>query len=245
LLGRIGTQLNGRPVSWARLADGDEIVIGPYRIRVHYRAETGSADQRLPALPEMSLPPGNATEKNLLPVSMPAVSGSEAQLLLPVMQQFNVMQQQLCDQFQQTTLMMFRMFTAMHQEQAALIREEMQQIQRVTGELQALQQQVQGGKMSERKVSLPRQTQLRTAAPSSLARVVPAPDVLSTQKQPASATGRAAAPTAPLPQPTADPAAPLAASPAEVDAWLNQRIGELQAERQSRWQRVLSFLSGQ
>jgi pSer/pThr/pTyr-binding forkhead associated (FHA) protein len=246
LLGRNGTHLNGRPISWARIADGDEVGVGAYRLRVRYRDAGSSTDERLPALPEKPVLAGQSTDTSLLELSTRHGAGPEAQLLLPVMQQFNVMQQQLCDQFQQTTLMMFRMFTSMHQEQASLIREEMQQIQRVTAELQALQRQVHDGDAPERQGSPPRETMPRPTGPSlPPTRHVRAPGTLAGAKPFNDRADAGVQPTAPFALPAPDQAPLPAASPVEVDAWLNQRISELQAERQSRWQRVLSFLSGQ
>jgi hypothetical protein len=161
------------------------------------------------------------------------------------MQQFNLMQQQLCEQFQQTTLMMFRMFTSMHQEQTNLIREEMQQIQRITGELQALQRKVGGDVGPVREGRSPREPQSRAAVPGVPARPAPASASFPSLEMPADGASASAKPTlSPIP-PTPDSPQLPATSPAEVDAWLNQRIGELQAERQTRWQRVVGFLSGQ
>jgi pSer/pThr/pTyr-binding forkhead associated (FHA) protein len=229
LFGLDGTHLNGQPVSSARVAHGDEVRVGAYRLRFRYSgkgpdlafpaklaAETGLAGQGgLAALPALAMPPVSAT-------------GPEAHLLVPVIQQFNLMQQQISEQFQQTTLMMFRMFTNMHKEQATLIREEMHQIQRVTGELQALQQK------------------LRNEAPASpdtacgpVAQGTPGP-TFPAQRSPAS---RASPPDdRPIPPPLAEMPG---AVPGDVDAWLTQRIEELQTERQTRWHRVLSFLGRQ
>jgi pSer/pThr/pTyr-binding forkhead associated (FHA) protein len=245
LLGREGTHLNGGQISYARLADGDEVIVGTYRMRVHYRDAGSSSDIRLPALPEKPVLAGQSTDTSLAHLSTRLGAGPEAQLLLPVVQQFNQMQQQLCDQFQQTTLMMFRMFTSMHQEQASLIREEMQQIQRVTAELQALQRQAHAREAPERPSSAPQQTPLRAAEWGRPSRRVSAPDTVLAEKPLADSTDRVIQPSTSSAPPSPDAAAVPAASPAEVDTWLNQRIGELQAERQSHWQRVLSFLSGQ
>jgi hypothetical protein len=152
------------------------------------------------------------------------------------------MQQQLCDQFQQTTLMMFRMFTTMHQEQASLIREEMQQIQRVTAELYALQRQVQDKGVPERQARPLRETLPRsTVPPRPVTPLATLPDAKAVDH----GADTAVPLTAPSGLPTSDPAPLPPASPVEMDSWLNQRINELQAERQTRWQRVLSFLSGQ
>ncbi len=224
LLGRDGTHLNGQPASWAHVADGDEVRVGVYRLRFHYsdaepKAAAGPNTLAVPAEPPAVPRQPEAGFGLAVPPPLGG-AGPEAHFLVPVMQQFNLMQQQLCEQFHQTTLMMFRMFTTMHQEQAALVREEMQQIQRVTGELQTLQQQLRNGSPVG-----------RDATPGPTAQTPPVrPTPASSSRPPVS-----------LP-----PAASIPAEvPPNVDAWLSQRIEELQAERQTRWQRVLSFLGRQ
>ena len=53
-------------------------------------------------------------------------------LLLPVVNEFNLMQQQMFDQFHQTLLIMAEMFTTLHKEQAGLVREELEHLRRLT-----------------------------------------------------------------------------------------------------------------
>src|SRR5262249_18284590 len=75
-----------------------------------------------------------------LPAQTGLVNG-EGPLLASLVQQFNLMQQHMFDQFQQTLIMMAQMLSSMHQEHAALMREEMAQFHRATAELQQLQKQ--------------------------------------------------------------------------------------------------------
>lgn len=253
LLSRHGTQLNGQTVAWAPVSDGDEIAVGAYRLRFRYAAG-GDAGRLAPDAAGLVV---NRSDRLLLPptvspprleagadcpladrdqggeLSVPAGAGAESQLLLPLMQQFNFMQQQLCEQFQQTTLMMFRMFTTMHQEQAAVFREEMQRMQTITEELHALQRKARDGALPGREVPSLRGTPLHPA---------PFPSARSGDKASTDA-GSATAPAPPA-SPTPD-TQPPPANPGDMDAWLNQRIGELQAERQTHWQRMMGFLSGQ
>jgi pSer/pThr/pTyr-binding forkhead associated (FHA) protein len=282
LLSREGTRLNGGPVGWARIADGDEVCVGAYRLRFRY-AEAGVAGQltqvaletsgaagpgpdgSFPALPASSPPgpvdglrpvrvQGHALDVGAggLRAGLPDVrdgarapgasvaprSGSEAQLLLAVVEQFNQMQRDICEQFHQTTLMMFRLFTTMHQEQAALIRDELQQIQRVTGELQALQRQVLDGTLAARELGPQRDT---LPGPAPVAATQPTP---ASPGEPLPADQARESPP-PLAPPTPDAQGPPTLSPGDVDAWLNRRIDELHAERRTRWQSVMNFLSGQ
>jgi pSer/pThr/pTyr-binding forkhead associated (FHA) protein len=58
--------------------------------------------------------------------------------LLPLVQQFHLMQQQMFDQFQQTTLMVVQMFNTVHREQSELVRKELEQVRSVIQEVHAL-----------------------------------------------------------------------------------------------------------
>ena len=49
-------------------------------------------------------------------------------MLVPLVNQFGVIQQQMFDQFQQAMAMMLQMFGTMHREQMEVIREEMDRL---------------------------------------------------------------------------------------------------------------------
>ena len=55
-------------------------------------------------------------------------------MLVPLVNQFGVMQQQMMDQFQQTISMLVQMFGSMHRDQMDLIREELDQLRDLTKE---------------------------------------------------------------------------------------------------------------
>jgi hypothetical protein len=59
-------------------------------------------------------------------------------LLVPLMNQFGQMQQQMLDQFQQAISMIVQMFGTLHQDQMATIREELDQLRDLTREFHAL-----------------------------------------------------------------------------------------------------------
>ena len=59
-------------------------------------------------------------------------------LLVPLLNQFGQMQQQMLDQFQQAISMIVQMFGTMHRDQMATIREELDQLRELTREFQAL-----------------------------------------------------------------------------------------------------------
>ena len=171
--------------------------------------------------------PGGALERKkageispvqvIAPVELPApMHGAEA-LLMPLVSQFSEMQQQMFEQFQQTLLMMAQMFGNLQREQMTLIRQELEQIQELTRQLHTLQSE--------------------GAARAAM---------------PLPATPQAGAPSSPMPGRSSKPAASAAKSDTlspkfcdpNVHVWLSQRLSALQQERQNRWQKVLSLVTG-
>jgi pSer/pThr/pTyr-binding forkhead associated (FHA) protein len=175
-------------------------------------------------------------------------------VLLPLVNQFNLMQHQMLDQFQQALVQMFQMFSGLHKDQMGYLREEMERQQQITQELRALQVEL---------------TKLHAAAPGRGQPERPASPVggngAAPSSEPAGARrGGAGGPTpssaqaapapgepggAPAPNPNAPEGVPAgAAGPnlggQDVHAWLCQRMAALQQERQSRWRRILNFLAG-
>ncbi|MBX6312809.1 MAG: FHA domain-containing protein, partial [Isosphaeraceae bacterium] len=139
LLGRGGTLVNGEPGRSIRLADGDVLQVGSHRLRLWYGPPAARRSPHLAPLagpaaaePELATRP----EVGVLLNGRPEVTDA---LLGPLLSELGRMQQQMADQYQQALLTMFRLFSNMHQEQMALIREELAQIQRLTEQQQALQ----------------------------------------------------------------------------------------------------------
>ena len=215
LLSRTGTQVNGRPVTQTRLEDGDLLQVGPYVLRVRYQA---TSRPRTMLVAPTSAPAGRA----LVPATSALAPPPDKALLLPLFNEFQQMQQQMMGQFQQTLLMMAEMFSTLHKEQSALVREELEHLRKLTGELTALQ------------AEKARQALPAPAAP------LPANGTTAGGPTPAAAPdGKGKAEAAPgIPKET--PAAP----PADVHDWLSRRIDALQAERQGRWQKLLQAVMG-
>ena len=75
-------------------------------------------------------------------------------VLVPLVNQFGLMQQQMVDQFQQAMAMMFQMFGTMQRDQMELIRDEFEQLRILTEEIHALKKELvertqdQGGAIS-------------------------------------------------------------------------------------------------
>ena len=59
-------------------------------------------------------------------------------VLVPLVNQFGVMQQQMLDQFQQSIAMLVQMFGNLHRDQMITIRDELDQLRDLTKEFQAL-----------------------------------------------------------------------------------------------------------
>ena len=183
--------------------------------------------------------------------------------LVPLVNQFGLMQQQMFDQFQQAMGMLVQMFGTMHREQMDVIREELDRLHDLSRELQELKDEL--AKSSSRPAPAP-------AGPA----VAPTRPAIGTSAAPADATAAevpipapaAAAPgprrpigpvTTPPPPPTAprpdqprpgigSPDTIGAPGPAGTDrdavAWIHQRIMTIQHERETRWQKILKLLPG-
>jgi pSer/pThr/pTyr-binding forkhead associated (FHA) protein len=219
LLSSGGTRINGQKTSCARLEDGDRLQVGSFVIRVWYEA------------------PVEAGASPLLPAVRRVEPAANQSMLLPVINEFNLMQQQMMDQFHQSMLMMAEMFTTLHREQTGLVREEMEHLRRITQELTTLQ-----GELARQKAGEP-------AAPAA-----PVPVILAENPESEPTTTVAVEPpavSAPPAEPMKSPpdkaqgAASPAPAPADVHEWLNRRIVELQEERQGRWQKLLRFVRGE
>ncbi len=284
LLGRGGVIVNGKIVRSARLEDGDTMQVGRYEIRVACgpparAALPGpsarslslgtSADPRLNGTdPSRSWPsdgpsgvPALSPGLELLPfnsASLPALEGVSDSVLLPLLNQFGLMQQQMFDQFQQTMMMMAQMFTTMHREQSELIRDQSEQIREEFARLSQLDKEVESIKADLAKLRLAPAPRPVPSAPlrsgPTLARsgenAAPAAErSRSPEPGPRNAHHSRAEPNA---TPQAEPARtspppPTAPNPAEQSEYLvrlHQRLTSIQQERQTRWQKLLSLMPG-
>jgi pSer/pThr/pTyr-binding forkhead associated (FHA) protein len=170
---------------------------------------------------------------------------AEQSLLLPVIEQFNLMQQQMFDQFHQSMMMLVQMFGAMHRAQMDLIRDELDQLRQLTEDLHTLQ--------AELRKKSPEVNAAQVARPAILDQLPPDKEKQATKSE--GAKQGVGGPPAPR-EPSASVAPPaLSGNPGEarapqgapgedIHAWLYRRINEIQQERQTRWQRLLGFIVG-
>jgi hypothetical protein len=159
----------------------------------------------------------NPSAQGINPVELPVPKNGAEALLMPLVSQFSQMQQQMFEQFQQTLLMMAQMFGNLQREQLALIRQELEQIKELTRQVHTLQSE------GMRQSAWPLPASPQAAAPSS-----PTP---SLSWKPTTSAAEA------------DTSYPKRGDP-DVHVWLSQRLSALQQERQSRWQKVLSIVTG-
>jgi predicted component of type VI protein secretion system len=203
LLSASGVLHNGTPVRFARLEDGDQLLIGEFLMRVHQDRPVQVAPSAIPQS------------------SAGAMVTSHEAALVPIMNQFSLMQQQMFDQFQQTMMMMFQMFGTLQQKQMDALRDELDRVQDLTRELQDLQNKLE-----------------RSAATAPVAAPQPAPSPAKPAPMPAAAKPSPAAPSGPR-QP-----GPPTPDPENMHSWLYQRMETVRQERQSRWQTILGLLGG-
>jgi pSer/pThr/pTyr-binding forkhead associated (FHA) protein len=192
------------------------------------------------SLPEAPAFPGR--ELMVLPPEVSALSDeANSAMLVPMARQLGLMQQQMFDQFQQAMMMMFQMFNTLQRDQIGVIRQELDHLQELSRELHALQSEL-----------------AKRSAPGAVPTPKPAPAAVREPAVPAAApvpsrqpeqvstfTPLPAAGPVTSPPQAAPPPAPAATEGDEAfHAWIAGRIASIQEERQSRWQKVMGFLSG-
>ena len=92
----------------------------------------------LPIQADSSVPKSELVRlDSTVPTTLTHVESTES-ALVPLVNQFGMMQQQMFDQFQQAIAMMVQMFGEMHRDQMKVIREELDRLHELTDELNAL-----------------------------------------------------------------------------------------------------------
>lgn len=228
LLGRNGIRVNGTTMRYTQLNSGDELQVGKFRLRIGIEglprpapaaAENGVYHEPNTRAERYAPPPERAVPADLAAVSMPdmMLSRREDVNLLPLVQQFHLMQQQLFDQFQQAMLMVVKMFGQMHREQTDILHRDLDRLQGLTRNVQALQDQWNA--------QLAHVT--RNPRPAD-----PTPSRVAASASPAHG---------PAPR-TTTPDSKEAAPSEAIHAWLEDRLTTLQNERQTQWQKIFKFL---
>jgi hypothetical protein len=106
-------------------------------IEVAIARQTPMVSQALPSLTRVDLPGSEVA----FPLKLGPTEMTES-ALVPLVNQFGLMQQQMFDQFQQAMGMLVQMFGTMHRDQMAVIREELDRLRDLTEEFHALKREL-------------------------------------------------------------------------------------------------------
>lgn len=177
-----------------------------------------------------------------------ATSAMLASPLFLKMQQFQQqmmmqMQQQMADQFQQAMGLFVDTFWSMHNQHTRAVRRELKRIRALTDELSDLQ-----NKLAQVSAEPRQAPETPVAWNPPLAEWKPKePDRKSNEVQkaaspsvPRSATPQRSTVKSPPMAPTGAP--PTGPAPAELHAWLHQRVNKIQQKRTSAWLKILRLI---
>ena len=260
LLGQNGVLVNDEPVRCSRLEDGDELRIGRHSLRARYdtppdplpragppaipsargawSSPKPSSPSRfsgalgdLPARIMPSMPPGGPDPSALVGTPGGAVDPSVNLLV----HQFGMMQQQMFDHFHQTMMMMFEGFATLHREQSNSIREEFDQVRKLSDEIESLRAET--AKIAQAVATRPAgRPGPPTNGPPTNGPPTPGP---TAGRGPSGGQGDGREPAEPFKRATP----PLPGPEADIHAQLCLRLATIQTERQNRWQKILGMMS--
>ena len=249
LLSQRQVQVNGQTVRVARVGPGDELQVGRHILTPEYDftpgkvslprtsfsglpqvASTGfndPANDQLPALNPTLIAPTSAWNRPApFALDEDALKGVDP-TVNSLVQQFGAMQQQMFDQFHQTMMMMFEGFAALHRETSSSIREEFEEVRRLSQEIEALRAET--SKLAEATtMSLQQPAFDRVNQPSTLP--LPNGNASPPQEQPK-----------PVARPKVTPAPPD--RHVDIHAQLCERLTFIETERQTRWQKILGMMA--
>ena len=229
-----------RPVSPNRAIARRQAEVPPARLDRSAGVPSAPPSSSLPMMPTWHYPEHQVHQ------ALDSRSTSQAEfiqtLMQPMVQQFGLMQQQMFEQFHQAMMGMFQTFGAAYREQMIDLREELDEVRRITHELQTLQ--AEASIRSEVQSAPAAKTQILPPGPPSDGRtnesIAPLPTTIEPVAptlafNPERSTARVVdAPPSPR-QPTR--------TNAGVHQVLTDRIAALQTDRQSRWQKILAKLN--
>jgi pSer/pThr/pTyr-binding forkhead associated (FHA) protein len=295
LMTREGVYVNGVPVRWAWLGDGDALRLGRFTFILRYETpplsisrqdvplEAGARRAGHPgtelavrggqpdsARSALAVRSGSRSLAELNPVPTPpsveptalVPSGGAvwepASTYAPNPMAMWQQQMQLMESFHRDMILMVQMFAAMHREQLASVRFELDRVQQLTRKLSALQ-----SKLGQQPGSEHAGGTADLGQPSQEHGPIPATDRKKRDRKPASEEPRHASnrtePKSPRPAGGPDVVSPKTRStqgsvppgsdgtsdqdPAQIHAFLTERIAKLQRERQGYWERILSALN--
>ena len=248
LLGQKGMLVNDSPARCARIEDGDEVRIGRHILRARYDSPPLPLPlTRPPADRNGRMSPARVETRPSLPTSVGSSVTGPTELAIPrpnyqlpamfaegagaidpsvniLVHQFGMMQQQMFDQFHQTMMMMFEGFAALHREQAGSLRDEFDEVRKLSEEIESLRRET--ARLADEAAKGPRSRPANGYVPPSNPRPRP-------QDAPPRPPGPAF-PKATMPEP--DPEV-------DIHSQLLLRLSTIQTERQNRWQKILGMMS--
>jgi pSer/pThr/pTyr-binding forkhead associated (FHA) protein len=259
LLSRGGILVNGVQVRFSRLADGDELRVGPHRIRLrcgHSEARPGES----PSLPARrqgwgGRPGSLAASSPIKPGtgSMPSPvrdggwqpalrTDTPDSLILSLLNEVGRMQQDMADSFQRALMMMLRMSDTMHQDQMALIREELARLHQLTEE-----QRVLKAELARRPPAPEHGPALRLVSGETNASLPASPPRAAPNVRPEARADAPDAGTDDRTGPEGDEGSfppSKGWSESDVHFMLARRLAAIQSERQGGWKKILNSLMG-
>lgn len=263
------TRINQIPIRFARLEPEDELKVGKQRIRVSYDVplpdlppETDPVVERV-SVPALIAKRVEKVEKIEEPAKMlrrlvegrtPEQVELAESVIVPMVQQFSLLQQEMLEQFQQAMMSMFNAFGSMYQDQMAEFKQELTEIRELTTELQELQAAAAVAKSTFEKET----TTSPAEKPQPEIPLRPWPTVHPGKVSPGTRPTLAGTeaqesgthPNGTKPAGTAEPNKKLppardAQTSADIHSILTQRIAAIQSERQSKLQRVMQMILGE
>jgi len=256
LLGRGGIVVNGASVRFQRIADGDELQIGPVRIRFRCNSTAGnvrgdleggvaSGSRGLPSVdrprPQVLVSPRPVTGRAVgwrvseSEAGMPGFAGSPlvhpANLFDPMQHQ-----EQMFDQFQQVMTMIVQRFGDRHRDEMNVVREEITQIRQLNGELQSLHSRLSNPPPDASPVSHPE------SPPAVSPGLLPAAESRPLDPGPSPRPRAEGRPPLPSERPIEYEAS--AVSHEEMHGHIRRRMEALERERKSHWQRIIDLMRG-
>lgn len=251
LRSRKGTIVNGQAVRWSRLDDGDEVSVGNHRFRLRLGAGRSRAAgppalasrRSAPAAPTRVRTGAEPLRGNPDPGTLiSAVPEHAESLVAGLVRELAQSREQMSAQFQQSLLLVIQMFTKMHDEQTTLVRNELEQMRKLTERQQALILE-----LGQRPLPVP-----DAALPAS----PPPPPPPPLGDWPARDPGLPRQPSAgvsneaPGPEPAPPLSVPGGDGPNEfldaeaLHALIVRRLASVESEQTTRWQKLLGTVLG-
>jgi hypothetical protein len=239
LLGRGGITVNGQVARAARLDEGDELRVGGFALRSRAGRPTdqnsdAAKDQPLAGFPALA-PPTVPEWVPAVPALSDALGANAGAALAPVVSLIVALQQQMAEQHRLAMTSVIDSFRQMHAEQMRMIWDELAHFRRLTEEVTSLKAtlaQLPAAPAAHGPPGRPTAGSVPVDKPAP-SPVRPSADRPTPVRRPV-ATDR-------IPDPGPTKPAPVER---DVHAWLSQRVAAAQKEREGRWQKIVSFLTG-